>query len=428
MKTSRGYDTFVISNRVKNRHLCCGVCTLVGRECSGWASSTALRSKETSPFALGDWSLARVQGVGVSGRRSGWPSTSSPRGPLFPRASLTGWAGARGQLAVSWAQVPASGPHPPGWRHSRAVGREKAGQGSANPKQGGAAPISSPLPSLQACLFQLFKQFQSTRTPATFGKRLNPTGGERWQHSPEGQTDSGDRGATGAFLRHSACPQPPETPARNSLPPQDGQLLASAPARVGDFRKVGPGGWLGKEGPWALAPPSRGGRRSGTRARSATPAKSGSSEFLGSPRSRRRHQYRRVRSKPRQPEQGRRRGASKHRPQLSMMDLELPPPGLPSQQVVPGREQGRKGAAAREGQPHRPLSPSVAGARTAAAAHTPEPPRLSWGRGRGVATPRVARGMGARGMVWLTTRPQPPRAVGLGLGGYASARGGEGRF
>lgn len=34
-----------------------------------------------------------------------------------------------------------------------------------------------------------------------------------------------------------------------------------------------------------------------------------------------------------------------------MMDLELPPPGLPSQQVVPGRGRGREGAAAREGQP-----------------------------------------------------------------------------
>ena len=83
MKTSRGYDTFVISNGVKNRHLWCGECTLVGRECSGWATSTTLRPKETSPFALGDWSLARVQGVGVSGGRSGWLRARAPRAVHF---------------------------------------------------------------------------------------------------------------------------------------------------------------------------------------------------------------------------------------------------------------------------------------------------------------------------------------------------------
>ena len=184
-----------------------------------------------------------------------------------------------------------------------------------------------------------------------------------------------------------------------------------SPGEGGGFSEARPARPAGEGRAWALAPPSGGGRRSGARARSATPAKSGRSEFLGSPRSRRRrrHQYRRVRSKPRQPEQGRRRGASKHRPQLSMMDLELPPPGLPSQQVVPGREQGREGAAAREGQPHRPLSPSVAGARTAAAARAPEPPRLSWGRGRGVATPRVARGMGGAAEWCDWQRPRSPR-------------------
>lgn len=145
---------------------------------------------------------------------------------------------------MSWAQVPASGPHPPGWRHSRAVGREKAGQGSANPKQGGAAPIPSPLPSLQACLFQLFKLFQSTRTPATFGKQLNPTGGERWPYSLEGQTDSGGRRASGAFLRHSACPQPPLRPPPATL---------SRPRTASFLRQPGEGGGFSEGRPGRLA-------------------------------------------------------------------------------------------------------------------------------------------------------------------------------
>ena len=203
-------------------------------------------------------------------------STSSPRGPLPPRASPTGSSpeASRSERAARGALGPGPGFRPPprGWRHSRAVGREKAGQGSANPKRGGAAPIPAPLPGLQACLSQLFKLFQSTRTPATFGKQLNPAGGERRLHSPEGQSESGDRGATGPSSRHSARPQPPPgTPARDSFQPQDGQLLASAPARVGDFRKPCPRGRLGKEGP-GLLPRLRGagggaGREPGRRLR-----------------------------------------------------------------------------------------------------------------------------------------------------------------
>lgn len=174
---------------------------------------------------------------------------------------------------MRWARGPASGPRPRGWRHSRAVGRDKAGQGSADPKQGGAAPIPAPLPGLQECLFQLFKLFQSTRTPATFGKQLLiPRAGRDGCIRRKGKVRAETGELRGPSSQHSARPQPPPgTPARNSFQPQDGQLLASAPARVGDFRKPCPRGRLGKEGP-GLLPRLRGagggaGREPGRRLR-----------------------------------------------------------------------------------------------------------------------------------------------------------------
>lgn len=99
-----------------------------------------------------------------------------------------------------------------------------------------------------------------------------------------------------------------------------------------------------------------GGRRGGARARQATRAL-----LRRRPVSHlRRRQCLPVRAAPCQLGQGRRRGVPEHGPQFSMMDSELPPPGLPSQQVlpsprgptvVPEGRQGREGAAARDGQP-----------------------------------------------------------------------------
>ena len=93
------------------------------------------------------------------------------------------------------------------------MGSDKAGQGCANPKQGGAAPIPSPLPSLQACLFQLFKLFQSTRTPATFGKQLLiPRAGSDGCIRRKGKLRVEPGELRGPSSRHSASPQPPLRP------------------------------------------------------------------------------------------------------------------------------------------------------------------------------------------------------------------------
>lgn len=108
------------------------------------------------------------------------------------------------------------------------------------------------------------------------------------------------------------------------------------------------------------------------------------SECRGAGRSRRRQRLL-VGTVLGQPGQDRRRGASEHRPQLSMMDLELPPPGLPSQQVLPRPSRshcstltgaGARGSCGPGGTAATGISPSVAGARTAAATHWS---RCVWG-------------------------------------------------
>lgn len=114
-----------------------------------------------------------------------------------------------------------------------------------------------------------------------------------------------------------------------------------------------------------------------------------------------RRQSRLVRAASRQPGQGRRRGALEHGPQLSMMDLELPPPGLPSQQVLPW--------------PSRPHC----GTRTGAGA------RGSRSAGRTATT-------GTSSRLWQEPGLQRPRtglaalAPGRGGAGSGDLRGGEG--
>lgn len=90
-----------------------------------------------------------------------------------------------------------------------------------------------------------------------------------------------------------------------------------------------------------------------------------------------------------------------------MMDLELPPPGLPSQQVlpgpqgptvVPGRDQGREGAAARHGQPQ-PASPPVCGRSLDCSGRALASLRLrrgGVGRGSGAGTLGAVRGVRAQ--------------------------------
>lgn len=94
-----------------------------------------------------------------------------------------------------------------------------------------------------------------------------------------------------------------------------------------------------------------------------------------------------VRAELGQPGQDRRRGASEHHPQLSMMDLELPPPGLPSQQVLPQPSAshcstetgaGARGSCGPGGTAATGISPSVAGARSGAAAFAPGRGGTGW--------------------------------------------------
>lgn len=105
-----------------------------------------------------------------------------------------------------------------------------------------------------------------------------------------------------------------------------------------------------------------------------------------------------------------------------MMDLELPPPGLPSQQVVPGREQEREGAAAREGHPHRPLPVCGRSSDCSGRAHAGAA-ALELGPGAGgVATRRVARGLGARPSSVTDNAPAAPEGDRVWGWGATSAR------
>lgn len=201
---------------------------------------------------------------------------------------------------------------PQGWRHSRAVERDKAGQGSATPNQGGAAPIPAPLPGLQACLFQLFKLFQSARTRATFGKQLLISRAESvgFICGVGGEVSSGSWGLMQPSSGHAA-PPPTGTPARGH------RASCVSWSRGGGFSEAGPASPAREGRARALAPPSGGGRRSGATARLATRAVLRSSECRGVRRSHRHRLRSRVRAAPRQLGQGRRRGAPEQIPSSS---------------------------------------------------------------------------------------------------------------
>lgn len=223
--------------------------------------------------------------------------------------------------------------------------------------------------------------------------------------------------------------RPSSRPRGRPLGPRPGALSHSRPAS--SLRQPGGGGGfsealparpvgLGKAG--ALAPPLGGGRRGAAGARQATRASQPRSECPGARGSCRR-QCGLVRAAPSRPGQDSRRGASEHGSQLSMMDLELPPPGLPSQQVLPPRPHSctRMGAWARGSR-----GPGATAATGVSSRLWPEP-GLQWprtgvaasapGRGGRAGTQGAAREVG--GAAGWTHRPgarRPRRRVGGGLG------------
>lgn len=158
------------------------------------------------------------------------------------------------------------------------------------------------------------------------------------------------------------------------------------------------------------------------------------SECRGARRSHRRrcrHQSRPVRAAPWQPERGRRRGAPTHGPQLSMMELELPPPGLPSQQVLPRPSGPCGGAGTGAGELGNRGPGGIAAAGFLHVRPEPgpqrwlEPPRLRWGRvGRGSGDaagwsdrPRARGRTGGKLREGLGTEP-----AGVGSGGRIQPR------
>lgn len=127
----------------------------------------------------------------------------------------------------------------------------------------------------------------------------------------------------------SRRPARPWTPARRARAPRPQAPCVSragaAPAGVWEARPRPPG----KAGTQSGHAQGR-----GTRAAPRLAGRSACGARLLEPGNRSR-QRRSVRPASRQPGQGRRRGAAAHGHQLNMMDLELSPPGLPSQQVLP---------------------------------------------------------------------------------------------
>lgn len=168
-------------------------------------------------------------------------------------------AGTEGKRAVGGAHGRGRGVTPaPGLAPLSDGGCDKAGQGSATPNRGGAAPIPAPLPGLRPCLFPVFKLFQSAGTRETFGKQLLISRAE----SVSFICEEGKRSARTWWLGrpssgHPARPPPPTgTAARGPFQPRDREPLASGRAGVGDFRRRSPRPGL-RTGR-ALAPPSGG--------------------------------------------------------------------------------------------------------------------------------------------------------------------------
>lgn len=205
-------------------------------------------------------------------------------------------------------------------------------------------------------MFQLFKLFQSARIRATFGKQLLISRAESLGFICGGK--EGLSSGSGELIQPSsgqpARPWPPMAATGHPRPPPRTSPLATRGQRASCVSWSGGGGFSearpkppAREGrTWALAPPSGGGRRSGATSRLATRAVSRTSECRGYWRSYRRCCRRRrpVRAAPRQLGHSRRRGAPEYGHELIMMDLELPPPGLPSQQVLPRPWEPRGGA------------------------------------------------------------------------------------
>lgn len=193
------------------------------------------------------------------------------------------------------------------------------------------------------------------------------------------------------------------------------QLLASAAAGAGDFRKRGP---LGKKGPGLWPRPPGGGRRSEQEAGQTLRQ---SSRTVSAWEFRRAVAVTVAASAVLSAGTGSPSGFPSARAALSMMDLELPPPGLQSQQVlsgpwnpvvVSGQGQGRKGATVREGHPELGLQRPGTGA----TALVPGTVGVRGAGEGGSGTVEAARGVEARPGV-LTVSGACPRVTGRGAGG-----------
>ena len=187
-------------------------------------------------------------------------STNSPRGPYFPRASPTGPSpgGEPGREGSARCARPGSQPPAPAPGTGATLGRW------GEIKRGKVLQVQIREAQLRYQRLYGFSRrvcsnclnFQSTRTPATFGKQLLiPRAESVGCICGEGKLRAGERGPNATLLPASRPRPPTATPSRGPFPPQDRQLLASAGAGVGDFRKLSPRGRRGKEGPGLLPRP-----------------------------------------------------------------------------------------------------------------------------------------------------------------------------
>lgn len=112
------------------------------------------------------------------------------------------------------------------------------------------------------CLFQLFKLFQSVRTPATFANNSLSRGRERCPYLRGRATERRHWGAE-ASSRSPAC----WDPSWQSLPAPGPRASCVSPGAGGGFSEAQPARPAGEGRAQALAPPFWGGRRSGAGAR-----------------------------------------------------------------------------------------------------------------------------------------------------------------
>lgn len=219
----------------------------MGRARSRWAAPTALRPGEALRPRVPSRPTERAGG---SGGRSGRPGARDARaahtspGQVPPAPAPEGTEGER---AARGAHSRVQGVSPrPRRRHCRAAGEIKRARFSA-PNRRGAGPGPRRVCSNGGNCFE-------ASDPETAGQQPLISGGECWPYLREGRPGRRALVARAALL---PAPPPPSRPPASGLPPPDRELLASAAAGVGGFRKRYPCGQSGKERP-GLSPRPRG--------------------------------------------------------------------------------------------------------------------------------------------------------------------------